>query len=266
MTVKVKVGYYQQETVTTISERETNIQELFDTLSTPAYRLFVGLQRYFTDLRINNRERWSLYQRAVHTRDSIRATNVLDITIEMLIEYKGVSKYGEEKRTKYQARKQLKELVKAGVIAKVNNEISDADTYMINPLYIYIGSKLGDCTAQWCNLTECSYDFKLMQRVYMVKHYNGPDAGRVFPAIDPNMQAEFDKQSDKVFPAAKWGTRLYSKPIGPQQPLDEYDEWLALRQHERMQHPKYLKFAQRQQTEFMQIMLNKNKKVVKTHK
>lgn len=248
-----KIGYYQQETVTTISEREKNVQDLFDELSTPAYKTFVALQRYFTDLRINNRKRWSLYQRAVHSRDSIRATNVLDITIEMLIEYKGVSKYAQEKRTKFQARKQLKELVEAGVIAKVDNEISDADTYMVNPFYIYIGSKLGDCTWQWCSLTSQEYDFNLMDRVYMVKHYAGLYSGRVFPALDPNMPAKFDQELEAAFPVVV-SAQLYDEPIDP---ISEYEQFKYMTPREQHLHPKFLEYGTRMNDELKQKALSR---------
>jgi hypothetical protein len=169
LTNKTKQQYQRITNKMTIHIESNNL-DLINEISLPAYKMYLGICRYITDLRKGKKGPLK-YQRSVFTRAKIIQHNVLDLTLELLIEYKAIGNYSSITRARYEARKLLNQLIEASVIAKVNNEFSDEDTYMINPFYKYIGLKIDDAYFNWCELTKSKYDIDLTHGSHMEKDF-----------------------------------------------------------------------------------------------
>ena len=158
---------FQTETTKVKAIRERNNANLMMTLSISELKCYAAIKEYFAEILCPMSDKWKNYQPEGVKITAIRTTNKLQITPELLVEYRGCPKCATTTNTNSKARSLLKKLQKAEVLYKIAK-----DYYMINPLYIYCGSLIDDCWWEWCQLTGEEYDENVWNATRKVKDYS----------------------------------------------------------------------------------------------
>lgn len=180
---------FQIESNQVLALREKNNAKLIMTLSTSLLKCYGAIKDYFGDIIYPTNISWKDYQPEGVKVSSIRNTNKLLITPELLVKYGGCPEFSTTKNTNSKARSLLKQLGKEGVLHKIAK-----DYYMINPLYIFYSkaTTIDDMWYEWCQLTGEEYDEDIWNATRKVKDYS---TGQISPDLSRTQLSMAEKLS-----------------------------------------------------------------------